>query len=54
MSLCTRSILYQRGLYPPEHFDRKKKYGLTMLVTNQPGLAQYLDKILHQLKGELK
>lgn len=24
-----------------------------MLVTNQPGLAQYVDKILHQLKGAL-
>ena len=45
------SILYQRGIYPSEHFDRKKKYGLTMLVTSQPGLSQYLDKILVQLSG---
>ena len=27
------TILYQRGIYPPETFARVAKYGLTMLVT---------------------
>jgi hypothetical protein len=25
---AVNSILYQRGIYPPESFERKQKYGL--------------------------
>ena len=28
------SILYQRGIYPPESFTRVQKYGLPMQVTS--------------------
>ena len=31
---CARSILYQRGIYPPEDFKRAPKYGLTMMVAS--------------------
>eukprot|EP00944_MAST-04C_sp_MAST-4C-sp1_P011825 g11825.t1 len=43
------SILYQRGIYPPETFERTQKYGLTMMVTSSPKLQDYLNRILGQL-----
>jgi mitotic spindle assembly checkpoint protein MAD2 len=43
------SILYQRGIYPPETFVRKQKYGLSMLVSNDEGLKEYLGNVLTQL-----
>lgn len=36
--LPARSILYQRGIYPPEEFKRVAKYGLSMMVTSDEGL----------------
>eukprot|EP01112_Ceratiomyxa_fruticulosa_P002356 TRINITY_DN12487_c0_g2_i1.p1 TRINITY_DN12487_c0_g2~~TRINITY_DN12487_c0_g2_i1.p1 ORF type:complete len:167 (-),score=32.08 TRINITY_DN12487_c0_g2_i1:236-736(-) len=43
------SILYQRGIYPPESFSKVNKYGLSMLVTNDEGLKSYLKNVLLQL-----
>eukprot|EP00761_Pharyngomonas_kirbyi_P007780 gb/GECH01007791.1/.p1 GENE.gb/GECH01007791.1/~~gb/GECH01007791.1/.p1 ORF type:complete len:207 (+),score=48.15 gb/GECH01007791.1/:1-621(+) len=43
------SILYQRGIYPPDTFRQVKKYGLVMLVTKEEGLKNYLDSVLKQL-----
>jgi len=45
------SILYQRGIYPPESFDRQKKYGLAMMVTSDEGLTKYLTSVLKQMSG---
>lgn len=49
----THSILYQRGIYPPETFSRVKKYGLSMLVTMDDGLKEYLGKVLMQISSAL-
>lgn len=46
------SILYQRGIYPPETFTRVQKYGLTLLVTTDPELKNYLNNVVEQMKGE--
>ena len=43
------SILYQRGIYPPETFKRESKYGLTVLTTTDAGLTSYLNQIMDQL-----
>jgi len=43
------SILYQRGIYPPEDFTKVNKYGLGMLVTKDEGLKKYLSGVLAQL-----
>ncbi|KAI8592591.1 HORMA domain protein [Geranomyces variabilis] len=43
------SILYQRGLYPPEDFHMEKKYGLNLLVTSHEVVQAYLSTILSQL-----
>lgn len=45
------SILYQRGIYPPENFKREQKYGLTLLVTDDEELKGYISNVLKQVKG---
>jgi mitotic spindle assembly checkpoint protein MAD2 len=47
------SILYQRGIYPPEMFKRASKYGLAMMVTSDEGLAGYITNIMRQLESWL-
>ncbi|KAJ0405747.1 hypothetical protein ATCC90586_007690 [Pythium insidiosum] len=53
------SILYQRGIYPPESFKQEQKYGLNMLVTDDEKLRSFLQRFLEQLsewltKGEVQ
>jgi hypothetical protein len=45
------SILYQRGIYPPDEFKVVKKYGLNMLITTNVTLDLYLKNVLTQLSG---
>eukprot|EP00981_Chlorochromonas_danica_P012299 scaffold4800_cov179-Ochromonas_danica.AAC.1 len=45
------SILYQRGVYPPESFKRVAQYGLSMMITTDEALISYLQNILRQLEG---
>ena len=44
------SILYQRGIYPPESFTRKQEYGLTLLVSTDPKVQEFLNSVLDQIK----
>lgn len=44
------SILYQRGIYQPETFKRESKYGLTVLITTDNGLLNYLDNVMKQME----
>ncbi|CEI97384.1 hypothetical protein RMCBS344292_11518 [Rhizopus microsporus] len=48
------SILYQRGIYPSDDFDVTTKYGMNTVVTNNPELRQYIDKIIKQIEIWLK
>jgi len=50
---AVNSILYQRGIYPPDLFKPVNKYGLTMLVTSDDGLRRYLSQVLSQISGLL-
>ena len=43
------SILYQRGIYPPETFERAQKYGISLFVSSDDGLNKYLQQVLSQL-----
>eukprot|EP01033_Poteriospumella_lacustris_P002457 gene2457-1793_t len=47
------SILYQRGVYPPESFKRASNYGLAMMVTTDEELIKYLTNIETQLEAWL-
>lgn len=42
--LTPRRILFQRGVYPADDFQMVKKYGQTVLVTQDLALENYLDK----------
>lgn len=43
------TILFQRGVYPPEDFAPVKKYGLNMMVTLDDEVKAYVKKIMSQL-----
>lgn len=43
------SVLYQRGIYPPEDFKVVKKYGLNVLVTTDDEVKNYIKRIMGQL-----
>ena len=45
------SILYQRGIYSAESFEAQLQYGLTMMVTTDPGLTKYLTSVHQQMSG---
>ena len=50
---AVNSILYQRGICPPEAFKRSAKYGLTIMKTSDPGLVDYFSAVMGQLEGWL-
>ena len=43
------SILYQRGVYPPENFSRAQKYGLTLLLSTDAEVTGYIRNVLAQV-----
>lgn len=45
------SILYQRGIYPPETFTRVNQYSMNLHLTTDPKLKDYLTNVVAQLKG---
>lgn len=45
------SILYQRGIYPPESFAPVKKYGLTVMAVKEDKLSDYILSVLKQFSG---
>ncbi|XP_037044829.1 mitotic spindle assembly checkpoint protein MAD2A [Bradysia coprophila] len=42
------SILFQRGIYPPEDFQSTQQYGLTILVSTDNKIQEFLQNILTQ------
>ena len=44
------SILFQRGIYPPEDFQTVKKYGLPLVVSADDDVKEYINKIMLQVK----
>ncbi|GAA6034378.1 hypothetical protein JCM8097_002695 [Rhodosporidiobolus ruineniae] len=44
------SILYQRGVYPPEDFKQVKKYGLTLFTSADEALEQYVQNVMKQVQ----
>ena len=48
------SILYQRGIYPPEAFEAKKQYGLALWQTTDDSLSKYMNSVLSQSKSWLE
>ncbi|KAM0695737.1 hypothetical protein Q7P36_004219 [Cladosporium allicinum] len=46
---AANTILFQRGVYPPEDFAPVKKYGLNMMVSLDDQVKAYVKKIMSQL-----
>ncbi|KAJ3124612.1 Mitotic spindle checkpoint component mad2 [Physocladia obscura] len=44
------SILFQRGIYPPEDFKVVKRYGLNLLVNADYAVQNYLKQIMSQVQ----
>ncbi|XP_073838793.1 mitotic arrest deficient 2 [Musca autumnalis] len=42
------SILFQRGIYPAETFESTQQYGLTILMSKDPKIEEFLKKVLEQ------
>jgi hypothetical protein len=49
---AVHSIIYQRGIYPPENFERVQKYGLTLFVSTETSIKHFLDENMRQAKGK--
>ena len=45
------SILFQRGVYPPDSFARVQKYGLGLFVTNDEDLKRFITSVLAQMQS---
>jgi hypothetical protein len=45
------SILFQRGVYPPDSFARVQKYGLGLFVTNDEDLKRFITSVLTQMQS---
>ncbi|GAA5898444.1 hypothetical protein JCM5296_000434 [Sporobolomyces johnsonii] len=45
------SILYQRGVYPPEDFKQVKKYGLTLFTSADEALERYISNVMKQVQA---
>ncbi|GAA5969734.1 hypothetical protein JCM11641_008021 [Rhodosporidiobolus odoratus] len=44
------SILYQRGIYPPDDFKQVKKYGLTLFTSVDEALERYVSSVMKQVQ----
>uniref|UniRef100_G3N9U6 Mitotic spindle assembly checkpoint protein MAD2A n=1 Tax=Gasterosteus aculeatus TaxID=69293 RepID=G3N9U6_GASAC len=49
-SFGINSILYQRGIYPPETFTRVTHYDMSLQLTTDSKLKNYLTNVVSQLK----
>lgn len=49
LGFAINNILYQRGVYPPDDFQRVKKYGLPLMISTDAELNTYLSELLQQL-----
>lgn len=45
------SILFQRGIYPPESFKTEEHFGLSILVSTDEKIIEFLKSVLAQIKG---
>ncbi len=49
LGVAINSILFQRGVYPPDDFKLVKKYGLNVLMTVDEEIKAYIKRIMSQI-----
>lgn len=47
------SVLFQRGLYPPETFKAEQQYGITLLLSEDAQIKNFLKNLLTQSEGKM-
>ena len=47
----TNSILYQRGIYPPETFQPEEHFGIIVYMTTNEEMKSFLKSVLDQIQG---
>lgn len=47
------SILFQRGIYPAENFTSVQQYGLTILMSKDEKIKEFLTNVLTKAEGNL-
>jgi len=47
---AVNSILYQRGVYGPETFERSQQYGITLFVSKDQEIISYFENVLPTLE----
>lgn len=50
---AVNSVLFQRGLYPPETFKAEQQYGITLLISEDPQIKSFLNNLLTQSEGKI-
>lgn len=53
-TVAVNSILYQRGIYPPDNFRQQTAFGIAVMVSTDPGLTKYLVTVLQQMSGAVR
>ncbi|XP_047520986.1 mitotic spindle assembly checkpoint protein MAD2A [Pieris napi] len=48
LKFAINSVLFQRGLYPPETFKAEQQYGITLLLSEDPLIKDFLTNLLTQ------
>ncbi|KOB67207.1 Mad2 [Operophtera brumata] len=48
LKYAINSVLFQRGLYPPESFKAEQQYGITLLLSEDPKIKAFLTNLLLQ------
>lgn len=49
---AVNSVLYQRGLYPPETFKVEHQYGIPLYISEDPQIGSFLTNLLTQSEGK--
>lgn len=48
------SILFQRGIYPAETFNPVQQYGLTILMSKDDKIKEFLNNVLGKAEGNFR
>lgn len=48
LKFAVNSVLFQRGIYPPENFKAEQNYGLTLFMSSDPQIHSFLSNLLSQ------
>lgn len=52
-SMSSFRILFHRGIYPAEDFYMEKRFGLDLLISINPKVEEYIERMLRHARGML-